>query len=214
MKYKAVIFDVDGVFTGVNSIWKYIHEHLNTWNQAQKNRRLFFEGKITYEEWAKRDVSLWKSVDISVINDIVREIPLRRCAEDLTFFLKRMGLKIFAISAGVDLLVEKLSKKLGFDEYITNKIIVCEEKITGDIKVLVNFENKGKLAIKLLKKHGIDPSETITVGDDEVDLPLFEISGFSIAFNTNSTKLLQAVNAVVISESLCILKDLLSVILI
>jgi len=48
MKFKLVIFDVDGTLTKGDNSWKLIHSSLNVYEQAKKHRELFFNHEISY----------------------------------------------------------------------------------------------------------------------------------------------------------------------
>jgi len=185
MDFKAVAFDVDGVITDIESIWRFIHQELNTLKIAEKNAKLYYSGKITYEEWALLDAGLWKGVSYEKMANIVRKIPLKDGLKELTSFLKARGLRIFAISAGLDLLREPLYREAFFDEFLANKLIIKNGKVTGEVEVHVTVENKGEILEKLCLKYGFSPIHVIAVGDSEVDIPMFRKAGLSIAFNPN-----------------------------
>lgn len=203
MEYKAVVFDVDGVLTEINSVWRYIHERLGTWERAKVHKDMFFEGKIDYEEWARLDVSLWKGVKYSYLKVILEQVPIRKCAKEVINYLKQKGFLVFAISAGIDLLVEIVSKKLGIDYYVSNKLITKDGVLTGKIIVQVGFKEKGKVMEKILTEHNILPKNTITIGDSEVDIEMFKVAGLAIAYNPTSQKVIENADWIINSKTLC-----------
>ncbi len=205
MALKAVAFDVDGVLTGIDNIWRHIHESLGTWSEARKNAELFYEGRISYSRWAELDVSLWRGVSLERISQIVHSIPLREGAMELSRYLKKREYRVFAISAGLDILADRVSRELGLDAAVANKLIARKGVITGDVEVLVEYDNKGEVLRSLCRQFGIEPWEVIAVGDSEVDLSMMEVAGFSIAFNPSTPKLIDVADKVVYSRSLLIL---------
>jgi phosphoglycolate phosphatase (TIGR01487 family) len=73
-----------------------------------------------------------------------------------------------------------------------------------DSKYSFHINNKGvnkatglSKALEILK---IKPSETVTIGDSETDIPLFEICGFSIALNHSDKDVKSKANYVVSSN--------------
>ena len=72
---------------------------------------------------------------------------------------------------------------------LANKLIDDEN---GKLKAEVNVRgnNKGPVMDSLLEKMKIKKEEVISVGDTVVDLPLFERSEFSIAVNTNDSRVI------------------------
>ena len=65
---KLVVFDVDGTLIKVNSSGQFLHKKLGTWHKGKQHAKQFHQGTITYEEWAKLDVSLWKGLTIKKFN--------------------------------------------------------------------------------------------------------------------------------------------------
>lgn len=208
MEYKAVVFDVDGVLTEVDSVWRYIHERLGTWERARLHRDMFFDGKIDYEEWARLDAGLWKGVESSRLKAMLEQVPIRKCSREVIAYLRQKGLLVFAISAGIDLLVEIVSKRLGIDYYVSNRLITEDGILTGEIVVRVGFREKGEIMNKLLEKHGIPPENTIAVGDSEVDIEMFRSAGLAIAYNPTSQKVIESADWLIASRTLCPLLSL------
>ena len=204
--FKAVVFDVDGVLTDIDSVWRYIHIKLGTWEKAKQHAKLFYQGEISYEEWAKLDVSLWKNTPCTLLREIVQQIPLKKGIRKLFHFLRNNNLKIFAISAGLDIVIKELILKVvPLDDYISNTLILEKCKVKGEIIIRVKYDNKDSALKELCKKYGISPLSVITVGDSEVDIEMFKVSGFSIAFNPIEEKVFKAAQAVVYGD----LNDLL-----
>ncbi len=208
MRYKALVLDVDGVLTGIDSVWRYVHEHLGVWPQARKNKEMFERGEISYEDWARLDVSLWRGRRVEELKNILGAVNLRPGAEELVRRAKSMGLKVFALSAGIDVLVEEVAARLGLDGYEANKIETRDGVLTGNVEVTVGFTDKGKVFREILESHGIKPEEAIAVGDSIVDVPMFREAGYSVAFNPTAPALLSEADAIVLSEALYLLADL------
>lgn len=184
LKAKLAVFDVDGTLTEVESCWRFIHERLGTWrNGGERNAELFFRGEISYDEWARRDVSLWKGISLSEIQKIVSEIPYINGIGEVFQFLRNKGVKITLLSAGLLLIAERIAKEIGVDGYVANELEISDGKLTGKVKIHVSINNKGEILEKLLKKFDAKPSECIAVGDDQTMIPVFRRVGLSIAFN-------------------------------
>lgn len=210
-KFKAVCFDVDGVLTKIDSIWRHLHDKFNTLHFAKKNAELFKAGKISYEEWAILDASLWKGRSIKEIDACLSEIPLREFAVELLNELKQRGVKLIAISAGLDIVIKEIEKRSGikFDSSYANKLIFENGVVSGDVEVLVEYYNKGEVLVKACKELGIKPCDVISIGDSEVDIPMMKESGFSIAFNPKSKDVLVSADIAIFSEKILPLIKLL-----
>ncbi len=201
-RYRAVAFDVDGVLTEIDSIWRFIHERLGTLGAARRYAEMYRRGEITYAEWARLDVGLWRGVPARRIEEIVAEVRLRRGAEDLARELKRRGFVLIALSAGLDVLTFSVARRLGFDMAEANRLVIRDGVVTGEVEVRVEHGNKGEVLLRLCRTAGLDPGEVIAVGDSEVDVPMFRVAGYSIAFNPISEEAARCADAVVRSDDL------------
>ena len=207
--YKCVAFDVDGVLTKVESAWQYVHERLNTWDKARVNMELYFNKKITYEEWAYLDALLWKGVSYDKFMEIFDSIPINDGFEKTLSRIKSLGLKIIAISGGLMPLLERLNKIVRFDDMYATELIFENGIFTGKVIVHVKYGNKDLVLLNACKKHGFSTKECIVIGDSEIDIPMFAISGYSIAFNPKNQKVAKAANKVINSESLNPIADII-----
>jgi len=200
--FRAVIFDVDGVLTRVDSIWRFLHERLGTLGKARENAEKYYNGEITYEEWAKLDVELWRGLRYETLVTIVNDVPIREGASEVIKKLKDLGMVIVAISAGLSLITDRVAKELGIDFVFSNKIVVRNGIVTGEVIVNVKADNKDEIMLSFCKSVSIEPHECIVVGDSVVDVPMFKIAGLSIAFNPTRNEVSNSADIVIFSDSL------------
>src|SRR5438034_10615611 len=75
----SVIFDLDGTLTKTPSPWRYVHERLGVWENTACN---YFDewssGKMSYEEFCRRDTSLWNGREVQEIYAYLDEIEWNR----------------------------------------------------------------------------------------------------------------------------------------
>jgi hydroxymethylpyrimidine pyrophosphatase-like HAD family hydrolase len=53
------------------------------------------------------------------------------------------------------------------------------------VKIRVFFDKKAEWVEKILKQFGVKPEEVIAIGDSKGDMDMFQMVGFSIAFNSS-----------------------------
>jgi len=201
--FRLAVFDVDGTLTRVDSCWHFIHERLGTWAAGGKlNAELYFSGRISYEEWARRDVLLWKESRLERIMEIISEIPYVDGIKDVFEFLHMKNIKIVLLTAGIHLLAERISIEFGADDYIANELVVKNGKLSGEVKVKVSIDNKGEILDEILKKFNVKSEECLAVGDDETMIPVFQKVGLGIAFNPRSPKVEKYAKVTVKAKSL------------
>ena len=191
-KIKLVVFDMDGTLLEPRSCWAYIHDHFGTDNSEML--KLYIERKISDNDFVKADMELWqnttkKRVDEKYINSILDEIKPIKGAKKLIENLHSKHLETVIISGGIQYLANKWAEKWKMKYALANELIDDEN---GKLKAEVNVRgnNKGPVMESLLEKMKIKKEEVISVGDTVVDLPLFERSEFSIAVNTNDSRVI------------------------
>ena len=175
------VFDVDGTLTALRDSWRLYHQALGTWGPASRNAQRFFNGEISYEEWARLDVSLWKGLPIERLRRLIEGIPYVDGALETIKTLKRAGCRIALLSAGVTLATDRICKDAPIDYAVANEILTKNGIISGEVKVNVGYSEKGKILTEMLRKFKVKPSQCAVVGDDETLIPAFKIAGLAIA---------------------------------
>ncbi|MEM2740259.1 MAG: HAD family phosphatase [Candidatus Bathyarchaeia archaeon] len=201
-RFKLVAFDLDGTLTRTISVWEYLHRRFGTIDKARVNADLFFQGKISYEEWAKLDTNLWRGISLEYVMDALMEVEYMDGADYVVEVLRRAGVKTLIISAGLQELADLAARRLGVDYALANKLVVVDGILTGDIEVRVGINGKGRILKFFMNLEGIPRSSTAAVGDDISDISLFEEAGFKIAFNPKVEAIRRIADVVVESDSL------------
>jgi phosphoserine phosphatase len=158
----------------------------NSFKAGKQHAEQFFQGAITYEDWAKLDASLWTGLKLQRIQQIIDCLSYTSGAKEVIAILRRKGLKVILLSAGLTLVTKKVKKEVDADDAIANELKVKNGLVTGDVRVRVSVNNKDKVLQHILKKFDLRMEECAAVGDDETLIPLFERVGLSIAFNSHS----------------------------
>ncbi len=185
-KIKLVFFDMDGVLADSISSWKSIHDYFGTSNEKSVDD--YLRGDIDDLEFIKRDVSLWKTngsvTTKDVVQNILFDIPLMKGAEECISFLRKNNIKTAIVSAGLDILAEKVAEELGIDYVFANGIKQDEMgKLTGEGILQVQLIYKDKNVRNLAEKLEIPLKKCAAIGNSCFDVPMFETAGLGIAFN-------------------------------
>jgi len=197
-RFKLVVFDLDGTLTPAKSIWEHIHRVLGTWeNYAEDFQRLFLDGSISYQEFCERDAMVWKGMSLSDLRRVTDSVPYQRGARQLTAYLRGKGLKLAVISSGLSILTRRIEEELRLDFAVANDLLQERGILTGKVRVNVPHNGKGYWMKKLMGRLEVRRDETMAIGDSQGDLDMFAFSGFRVAFNSSSTALDEAADAVV-----------------
>lgn len=198
--FKLVVFDLDGTLISIDSIWRFLHEKLNTWYKAKRYAEMFYRGEIDYATWARLDVTLWRGLPFKLIEDLISEVEYTENAYETVHWFKRMGFKVGIISAGLSILADRVKSDFNLDFAEANKLIVRDGLLTGEVEVTVAHGEKDKVLDKIIHRFGIERRECIAIGDDESNISLFKAVGLSIAFNPTSQKVAENADIVVLGK--------------
>jgi len=202
-QFKLVIFDLDGTLTQERSIWEYIHKQLGKWyGFAEEYQDLFLAGKISYEEFCERDALVWKGMRVEELLEIVKAVPFHPGVNELINFLKQKGLNLSMVSSGLSLLTNWVHQRYGFDYSVSNNLLHENGVLTGKVKIQVYFDKKAEWVRKILNQFEVKPEEVIAVGDSRGDIDMFQMVGFSIAFNSSCKELDKIASACIQSQNL------------
>jgi phosphoserine phosphatase len=185
-RFRLVIFDLDGTLTQERSIWEYIHKRLGKWfGFAEEYQKQFLAGKISYEEFCDRDAQVWKGMKVEEVLDIAKTVPFHPGVDELIHYLKHEGLKLAMVSSGLSVLSNWVHQKYGFDYSVSNDLLHEQGVLTGKTKIQVYYDKKAEWVKRILKEFGVRSEEVIAIGDSKGDMDMFQIVGFSIAFNSS-----------------------------
>ena len=213
-KIELVIFDMDGVLTDILSSWKHIHDYFKTSNEKSVNA--YLKGEFDDAEFIRRDAALWqkngKPVKKEKIVEILSEVPLMDGAREVISYLKDKGIKTAIISAGLDILAERVAKELNIDYVYSNGIKTNEQGyLDGEAIVGVKLIYKDENVVKLSNQLNIPLNKIAAIGNSCFDIPMFEVSGLGIAFNPEDECVKEAADLIVygkdVSKILTVIKD-------
>jgi phosphoserine phosphatase len=191
---------MDGVLTDSLSSWRYIHQHYGTNNERSVDA--YLKGDITDHEFIKRDVSLWKNQQRfpteETIRQILDEIPLLTGGEEFIRFLHDHHVQTAIVSAGLDILADKVAKQLNIDFVFANGIKTDDDgRLTGEGVVRVQLMHKERTVQKLAQQLEIPLENCAAIGNSCFDIPMFETCGIGIAFNPEDDCVRQSADTVV-----------------
>ncbi|HYR41564.1 MAG TPA: HAD-IB family phosphatase [Terriglobia bacterium] len=173
----SVIFDLDGTLTMVPSPWRYVHERLGVWeNTAYHFLNEWLAGRVSYEEFCRRDTSLWNGRTVDEIHAFLDEIDLNRHVPAVVERLVARRIPSIIISSGFKYVAAKIQEQCGWNPLL----IYANELVDGpavgiNVRINVSGDFAGPLSKKALAGHAVKSigstfSETLVVSDTTRDL--------------------------------------------
>jgi len=198
---EIIIFDMDGVLVNADSSWQFVHKAFHVDNDD--NIKRYLNGEIDYPEFMRRDIRLWGRVHIGTIAKILERVPLMKGAKQTLHQLKKLKYKTCILSGGISILAERMKDELGIDHVFANKLLVDESgMLTGEGEISVDLLKKVDVLKKLVSYENVALDRCAIVGDSIYDIPLFQVAGFSIAFNAKDSQVKDAATVVVEGKDL------------
>jgi len=196
---------MDGVLLDTVSSWKYIHDRFGTTNA--RSIIPYLRGDIDYLEFIRRDVSLWKTdgqaVSKKTIETILYSIPLITGVRETISYLKKHGVHTAIVSAGLDILAEKVALDVGIEYAYANEVKVGKDgRLTGEGVLHVELMQKDKNVRDLAKKLHVPLEGCAAVGNSCFDIPMLEVCGLGIAFNPEDACIIKYADIVVMEKDL------------
>ena len=141
-------------------------------------------GEIDFTESFTRRIALLRGLDVSVMEEIARNLPITEGLERLMTILKRVGYKTAILSGGFTYFGNYLKQKYGFDYVYANELEAEGGRLTAPrAGEIVDARRKAELLRLLCQVENINIAQSIAVGDGANDLPMLDLAGLGIAFH-------------------------------
>ncbi len=181
---RLICFDMDSTLIETEVIDE-LADRAGVGEEVRAITEAAMRGEIDFRESFTRRCQLLKGLDVSVMEDIARNLPITEGLERMMTVLKRVGYKTAILSGGFTYFGNYLRQRYGFDFVYANELEVDEHgKLTGRyLGEIVDGRRKAELLRLLCQFEGINTAQAIAVGDGANDLPMLGLAGLGIAFH-------------------------------
>ncbi len=153
------------------------HEEISAITKAAMRGELDFAASLV------RRVALFEGLAADRLDSLLDRVTLMPGAETLVRTMRAHGGKCALISGGFTIFAERIGAQLGFDAVVANVLEIENGKLTGRVrKPIVGPQGKADALARLASAYGIDPSETVAVGDGSNDTLMLAAAGLGVAF--------------------------------
>ncbi len=208
-KYKLVCFDVDGtLIDNVTSSWQVFHDYFQTDKHRREDaKNKFFNGQISYKQWAEHDINLWKEKNAKKEDffKAIRSLKLMNGAMETLRKLKQSGFKLAIISGSLNVVLEKFIPDYEgfFDDIFLSRIHFDENGNISKVEATeFDMDSKALALKKIAEREKISLKECVFIGDYLNDMKIIKEAGLGIAFNCNYQELKKIADVVVDKKDL------------
>ena len=179
---RAAIFDLDGTLTTTPNPWRHIHESLGVWDKARGHFDEWHSGKLDYDQFCRKDASLWQGSHLAEIHGFLDRIEVNRHVPEVIQGLVQRGIPSIILSAGFHYVARRIQSAHRWDPLF----VYANELIDGpDVLIQVSADpvsplSKRALGAAALQRIGIEPKETLAVSDTMRDLEALSDCGFHL----------------------------------
>ncbi len=204
----AIVFDLDGVIIESQFSWERLHQYFDADEEKRKeNMQKYFSNEIDYGQWIREDVSLWKRngtfPHMSEIEKALKDFVFIDGVKECIKILNSNKFELFIVSAGIDLMAQKAGKILGIENIWANGF-QCDEEgyLTGGDVWRVDLLRKDIVVKEIMQKYHYKKNDILSVGDSKYDIPMFNFSGLSIAFDPKDEEVKKEADVVILERNL------------
>ena len=180
---RLICFDMDSTLIETEVIDE-LAERAGVGEKVREITASAMRGEIDFRESFSQRVALLKGLDVSVMEEIARSLPITEGLERMMTILKRVGYKTAILSGGFTYFGNYLRQKYGFDYVYANELEIEDGRLTGRyVGEVVDGRRKAELLRLLCQFEEINIAQSVAVGDGANDLPMLNLAGLGIAFH-------------------------------
>lgn len=141
-------------------------------------------GELDFTTSLRQRVYTLKGADANILKQVRDELPLMPGLTQLVGKLQAMGWHVAIASGGFTYYAEYLRDRLKLVAVAANELEIRDGKLTGEVLgPVVDAHFKADMLVRLAKKLGIPPLQTVAIGDGANDLKMLQVAGLGIAYH-------------------------------
>lgn len=177
-----MVFDVDSTLIEDEAI-ELLADVAGTRQMVAEITERAMRGELDFGASLHERVATLAGLGEEVLATTSKLLTPTKGASELIAAIHERGGKAAAVSGGFVQLLDPLKLQLNLDYAMANTLELSEGKLTGRVTgELIDRAAKRKYLLQWAAELGLDPNQTIAVGDGANDLDMMEAAGLSVAF--------------------------------
>jgi phosphoserine phosphatase len=187
--FKLIAFDMDSTLIDIECVDE-IADAVGRKPQVAAITEAAMRGEISdYKESLRQRVALLKGVTVADMERIYQNhLQLNPGAAELVSACQQAGLKVLLVSGGFTFFTDRIRDRLGIDFTRANVLELDNGVLTGRMVHqpwgdICDGAEKRSMVLQMCDTLGINPKQTIAMGDGANDLPMMSVAGLSVAYH-------------------------------
>lgn len=200
--FKLIAFDMDSTLINIECIDE-IADAVGRKAEVAAITEAAMRGEITdFKDSLRQRVALLKGVSVASMEAVYRErLQLNPGAAELVHACKSAGMKVLLVSGGFTFFADRVRDELGIDYLRANELEIDNGVLTGQLVDqpwgdICDGEEKRRTLLATCAQLGINPLQSIAMGDGANDLPMMGAAGLSVAYHAKPKVREQAMVAI------------------
>jgi phosphoserine phosphatase len=180
---RLVVMDVDStLITG--EVIDLLAARAGCVDQIAKITDAAMRGDLDFAASLRERVAMLAGLNVSVLDEVRRELRLAPGARTLIRTLRRLGYRCGIVSGGFTQITDWLAEELGIDYVAANTLEVAGGTLTGQLTgPVIDRAGKADALRRFAAEAGVPLSQAVAVGDGANDLDMIAAAGLGVAFN-------------------------------
>jgi phosphoserine phosphatase len=180
---KLCVFDFDSTLMDGETI-DFLAEPLGLGEKVAEITEMAMRGELDFFESLITRVKLLEGLEVEQVDRICRSLPYMPGAKETIEELKKRDYRVVVFSGGFRNATSYAKDILGFDADFSNVLHAKDGRLTGLVGGEMMFDfSKGDMLRRLQKVLGVEPNDTVAVGDGANDRSMFAYAAKRVAFN-------------------------------
>jgi phosphoserine phosphatase len=151
-------------------------------------------GELDFGEALRARVALLEGLDEAAIDRCREErVRITPGARELVRTMREKGAYCLLVSGGFTAFAEPVSREIGFDAVLANRLDVGGGKLAGTVsEPIVDAGAKRLALLDSAARHDLELADTLAVGDGANDIAMIEVAGLGIAYHAKPALIVAA----------------------
>ena len=180
---KLLVADMDSTMITVECIDE-LADYAGIKPQIAEVTERAMRGELDFGAALDARVALLEGLEESAIDRCLEErVRIMPGAKAVVRTMRARGALTILVSGGFTRFAEPVGARIGFDRVIANRLLIDAAKLTGAVeKPIVDSGTKETTLLGARAERGLEPTETLAVGDGANDLAMIRQAGLGVAY--------------------------------